>query len=93
MDFASSSCSGVTEWKSGKNFIKISSDDEKYDVAIDVVSKGVEFKGKYEIKKPRKSLALLYPFFSSPLSFPLRFSLSLPIAKAQGLEQDEKSQR
>eukprot|EP00026_Physarum_polycephalum_P010124 Phypoly_transcript_10275.p1 GENE.Phypoly_transcript_10275~~Phypoly_transcript_10275.p1 ORF type:complete len:390 (+),score=64.18 Phypoly_transcript_10275:72-1241(+) len=70
VNFANSSVTGTTEWKSGKNFIKIVSDDEKFDVSIDVVSKGVEFKGKYEIKKPRKSLALLYPLEGPTGNFP-----------------------
>lgn len=61
VSFASSSCEGVTEWKSGKSYIRIDSSGDAFDVSIDVVSKGTEFKGKYQITKPRKSLALLYP--------------------------------
>jgi len=70
VSFPESSVSGVTEWKSGRNFIKIVSDDKKYEVTIDVVAKGVEYKGRYEIFKPRKSLALLYPLEGPNAQYP-----------------------
>lgn len=56
-----SSCEGVSEYKSGDQCVQITSTPSAYVIKVNVVDNGTQYQGDFQLIKPRKSLALLYP--------------------------------